>query len=281
MGWFLRQAGDHDRAQLTAALNTAVDDSGLLDALDHAAGRGGLRRFVIQFQHRGGRARLLSLDTEPLASGGPPDGTTFDARGPGLERVVEDLARRLPPGFEFERLHVGFVRDQLAATSGPSGGPTASPVEVSLRFDEDCAGFSLGSLRQPQGKGSVVETAAYQRALGQWTQQMSEVQRGWIQPAPGEEWWLDGNTLHLGAEQGRRLIVEPIASFVPSTGDFTWLLERVAGPEEPFREREHRLELERVIELVLFAGARLGHRGVFQGEAEEPAGVLFFAGVRE
>lgn len=281
MGWFVRNVGDGDRGAAAAALEQAVDDCGLVDALDRAAGRGGLRRFLLQFVRRGDRVRLNSLDAEALPSGGPPDPTTFEARAASLERVVEDLRRRLPPGFDFDKLYVGFVRNQPGVVAG--GPAPTTGLDVTLRFDEDTDGFGLSALPMPKGKGSPVETAAYQRALGQWSSQIVAVQQGWIQPGEGEDWSLHGTTLRVGrpGDQERRFVVETLATFVPHTGDFTWVLDRVAGEEAPFREKEMRLELERALELVMFAAARLGHKGIFQGEAEEPAGLLIFAGLRE
>ena len=248
--------------QLTASLRA----NALFDA---ACGPRGLRRLVARFGRQGARFRLRALETERLPSGGPPDPRAWEQAIPRLEQFVERFAQSLPEGCTFDRAAIGVVRDDDAWP------------HLSIRLDADADRYALPEVRMPKGEGMPVEDAAYLRALEAWTPRVHAVRARWITPSPGERWEITGGRLRLTGVLERSLPATPLATWVPRTGDFTWLLDAPAGSEAPFRRAELALELGPALELVSFAAARLQATGVFQGGLDHPPEVQVFAAVRE
>src|SRR3990172_9211154 len=110
MAWFDRHLGKGDARAAWERLGAAVDRAGLLQALDVAAGRSGLRRFVVRFEVRGGRPRVSGLDAEALPQGGGPP-TAFDAHVGVIEAALASLVAGMPKGWSFERGVMALVRD--------------------------------------------------------------------------------------------------------------------------------------------------------------------------
>lgn len=253
--------------QITASLRA----NALFDA---ACGPRGLRRFVARFQRQGARFRLRGLESERLPSGGPPDPRAWEQAIPRAEQLIERFAQALPEGCTFDRAAVGVVRDD------PAPGLDPWP-HLSIRFDADADRYALPEVRMPKGEGLAVEDAAYLRALESWTPRVHAARARWITPSPGERWEITNGRLRLTGVLERSLRATALATWVPRTGDFTWLLDEPAGPEAPFRRAELVLELGPALELVSFAAARLQATGVFQGGLDHPPDVQVFAAVRE
>ncbi len=261
MSWFDRSRAERSVDEAHAALDAAVANSGLLDALHRASGPYGLRRWAVRFERRGGRARLVGVDAAPLPrGGGPPASSAFDGASSSLTTALDALHRALPPGFTFERGVVGFTR-------GADGAPT-----VSLRFDEDADGFRLDELPTPRGEPHPLEDPAFVRALVAWDTRMAALRGRWI-VARGA-WSLREGWLTFDE---RRVRATPIATW--RAGRFVWSLDRPAGEEAPMVEPELDAPLSEAPGLVALAAAREGHDAVFQGTIED--GAQLWAGVRE
>jgi hypothetical protein len=181
-----------------------------------------------------------------------------------LEQAIAELARRMPPGWEFSRLAIGVIRDQ------------EGPTRPTFRFDEDADSFSLNELRMPKGKGIPTEDIAYLRAQDLWSARVAPLRAAWV-TATGP-WQLEGGRL-LYRDQSWR--AEAIATWVPKTGDFSWSVTEPVGDEAPFLHPELILELGPALDLVAFAAARMEASGVFQGSLQQPAGVQLFLALRD
>lgn len=267
MAWFDRHRGSRASAEARADLDAALAASGLLGVLDAASGRTGLRRYVVRVEDRGGHLRVSGLDAQQLPQGGgPPSASTFDANVGAIERALATFRARLPAPFTFTAAVIGVVRDD--------GG-----LDVDLRFDEDTAELTLEKLRKVKGATTPVEHPAYQKALAAWESRIAPVRARWMVPRPGETWTLEAGTLRVQGPLGERTFsAEPLARFTPKSGRFEWLLERPAGDEPPFVEPDLDIEPSHAMELAVFAAARLGRAGVFQGDLDDkPPGVLFAA----
>lgn len=262
MAWFDRCLGNRDAAEWAGRLAHEVERSGLTDALALAAGPVGLRRFVVRFDQKGGRLRVTGLESEQLAGGGgPPASATFDSAASAIESGLSTLRRALPPPFVFGRGAVGVVRD------------ADGEMELIFRFDEDGDSFRLVELPPPEGESTPVEHPDYLRALAAWQGRIAPVRERWVVPR-GEWSWSEG-WLDLGDQ---RLRADAIATWHPGQHRFEWMLEKPAGEEPPFVEPELLVELGPAMELAVFAAARLGATGIFQGALE--SGQTWFGGVR-
>lgn len=259
MAWFDTHAGTDPRA-FVEALDAAVGEAGLVDALAACAGPVGLRRFVVRAELREGRVRVVGIDAPRLPRGGGPP-SQLDANVGALEAALTRLRAGLPGGANFDRVAIGLVRD------------ADGPPEVSLRFDADGDGFGVSRLRQPVGPCAPMEDPDYLRALASWTARVDEVRRGW-RVARGD-WALDAGQLDDGE---RRVPAVALGTWHPGQRRFSWMLAEPAGEEAPFVEPDLAVDLAGATELACFAAARLGAVGVFQGLTEQ--GQQFFAAVR-
>ena len=224
MSWFERQRANRDPQQVFNQLAEAVRAVNATQLVDRACGKHGLRRFVIRFERRGMRVRIAGILTERLKSGGPPDPAAFDANASVLERMIEQLYQQMPSGYGFERGALMVLRDE------------SGPPRLSFRFDEDGDQATLGELRQPRGSGSPVEDLEYLKALESWSARVGKVRATWVSAGSQESWALEGGRLKLQSPGSleRSWRGEAIATWVPHTGDFTWLLGEPAGDESPF-----------------------------------------------
>lgn len=265
MAWFDRHRGARGVEEAREELDRALAGSGLLVVVDAASGPTGLRRYLVRFEDRAGRLRVTGLDAVQLPEGGgPPSAPAFDANAAALERALESFRRALPPPFSFGRGALAVVRDDRG-------------LELDLHFDEDADALTLGSLRKLKGRSTPVEDPGYLKALAAWESRIAPVRDRWILPRPGETWTLENGVLHIEGPAGpRSLPAEPLARYTPKSGAFEWLLDAPAGEEAPFVEPELIVEPGQAMELAMFAAARLGRVGVFQGDlADKPPGLLF------
>lgn len=263
MAWFDRHLADSDVDRALDALDAAVRRSGLGEALARASGPHGLRRFVVRFELRGGRARIVGLDAPQLPrGGGPPSAMDVGARA--LEDTLASLARGLPAPFRFERGAAGFVRNAEGF---------GEPVLL-LRFDEDADALGTQDLPLPRGEPWAPEDPAYLRALAAWDARMASVRTRWAVAPSGEDWSCEQGTLRRPGLPPLRVV--PLATF--QNGVYTWLLDAPAGEEVPLVEPEVACALGTAMELAAFAATRLGCVGGFTGTTAE--GVIFLAGTR-
>lgn len=270
MSWFERQRGGRDPQLVFNQLAEAVRAVKATQLVDRACGKIGLRRFILRFERRGMKVRLAGILTERLRSGGPPDSAAFDAHASALERMLEQLYQQMPQGYSFERGALLVLRDE--------GGPP----RLSFRFDEDADQAALSELRQPRGNGNPVEEQDYLKALESWSARVGKVRANWVSAGPSDQWSLEGGRLKLQSPGllERSWRGEAIASWVPHTGDFSWLLAEPIGDEAPFVQASMVLDLGAVLELVAFAATRMGAHGVFQGTLQQPAGMLAFVALK-
>ena len=261
MAWFDRHAGE-DPTGFAAELDECVAASGVVAALSACAGLVGLRRFVVRFDVREGRAKVVDLDAPRLPrGGGPPPSATFDAGISELQASMGRLWKRLPARARFTEVAAGFVR---------SAGE--EPV-VSFRFDEDAKGFVASGLAEPKGACALLEEPAYLAALASWTARIDEV-RGYWRVARGD-WMFESGRL----DDGERMTVAiAIGTWHESQQRFSWFLATPAGEEGPFVEPDVPTDLGGAMELAAFAAARLGCIGVFSGSLDN--GQQFFAGIK-
>lgn len=265
MSWFDRCCGDDDPAEAWDRLNAAVTRSGVDAALAAAAGRRGLRCFVVRFELRGGRARVTELLSEPLRQGGgPPPPAAFDQAVPAIEAGLAALRKALPPRFAFERGAVAFVRDGKGV------------VDLRFRFDEDADTFGLAEVKSPGGEPHPVEEPAYLRALRQWESGLARVRARWEVGRDDEPWRFTGGKLHVGGATPRP--GEALATWTPKNERFEWLLGEPAGEEAPFVEPVLSLTLSEAVEVVALAAARRRDHSVFQGVIDD--GTVVFVAVR-
>ncbi len=263
MAWFDRHLADADVDRTLEALDAAVRRSGLAGALARASGPHGLRRFVLRFELRGGRTRIVGLDAPQLPRGGGPPGA-MDLGARAVEESVAALARGLPRPFGFERGAVGFVRHAEGV---------GDPVLL-LRFDEDADTLSTQDLPIPRGEPWAPEDPTYLRALAAWDARMAPVRGRWSVAPAGEAWtFSDGLLRRPGLPPARAV---PLATHADDT--FTWCLDTPAGDEAPLVEPELACTLGTAMELAAFAAARLGCVGGFTGTTAE--GAVFLAGTR-
>jgi hypothetical protein len=257
--WFDRQAGA-DPQDAAVRLDAAVAKSKLMAVLEQACGRFGRRRFVVRFEAPRGAARVVGLESELLpGGGGPPPPAAFDVSVPKIEAALRTLRTALPPGFHFSRGAIGVLR----AMDGP--------IVVSFRFDEDAGGYALRDLMVPRGATSPVEHPDYLRELAKWETRIGVLRDHWA-VAQAEWSYTPGALVH----DGDRREALAIGRWTPKTGRYAWLLEKPAGEEMPFVEREVAVEMGGALELSTFAAARLGWGGLFQGETAD-GDVVFFA----
>lgn len=268
MSWFARNTGDADRRAAYQRLRQVVTELGLIKLLEDACGKRGLRRFILRFEARGATVRAAGLDSERLPNGGPPDPDAMARRMGDIERAMAKLRQRMPPPFDFERCALVVIRDDTGQ------------LDLSFRFDEDAERLSLASVRKPIGEGVPVEDAQYLRALEEWSSRMLTLRGHWMIAPADATWSLENGVLSI-QEPGasRRLAAEAIATWQMETGDFSWVTERRIGPEAPFGVSNQKLETARAAELAVFACARMGFTGIFQGGLEQPALVLL-AGIK-
>lgn len=270
MAWFDRLRGEMDVEAARARLDQAVDAAGLPAVLAAASGRVGLRRYLVHFEERGGRLRIVGMDAPQLPrGGGPPDASAFDASAGAIERALATLRAKMPRPFVFTRGAVGVVRDGKGELS------------LHFRFDEDADEASLEDLPTPTGGAVPIEDPAYLRALAAWDGRLAPVRARWLAARPDEDWTLEGGRLRLPDRGGEVHRAEPIATFRPRTGNFAWLVAKPAGEEAPFVEPELEAELGSASTLAVFAAARLGHVGVFQGQVDGDPPTVLFAGLKD
>ena len=261
MNWFDRHAGE-DAGAFYERLSAAVANSGLQEALASAVGPVGLRRFVVRAEVRGSSPRIVAVDGPVLPrGGGPPSPAAWVAGSPAVEAALLRLRSAFGPAAPFAEVAIGYVRHG----NGES--------DLSLRFDEDVAGFRASTLETPTGQPAVTEDPAYVRAAAQWAARIDEM-RGRFTLARGA-WTLAEGRLDDGE---RRVTATAIATWHPMQRRFDWLLTEPAGEEAPFVEPEFTVDLAGAMELVCFAALRVGATGVFQGSL--PTGMLAFIGVR-
>lgn len=269
MGWFDRSRGNQDAAQAFALLANVVREVRAVEIIGRSCGRYGLRRFLLRFELKSGRMRITGLETERLRNGGPPDPVAFDAAATSIERMLGDLRQRLPANFQFQRGALGVLRDE------------SGPVSLFFRFNEDADSYGLLELRLPKGTGSPVEDVAYLNVLERWAARINPVRARWLGCAAHERWAMEQGRLKLGAHLERTFPAEPVATWVPHTGDFSWMVANPVGDEPPFVQAEMILEMGAALELVAFAAARMGGTGVFQGTLEKPAGMQIFIALKD
>lgn len=246
-------------------LNGAIERAGIAAAVQDACGRYGLRRFVLRFEHRAGRVRLVGLLAEPLQKGGgPPSGASYDAAAPAIEMALAMLPRLLPPAFRFQRGALGVVRDAEGS------------LDLRFRFDEEADTLLPGTLRLPTGAAHPVEDPAWLKAAAAWDTRAAGVRARWEVAVPGEAWSFRNARLERPGRDPRR--GEVIARYRERADRFEWLLAEPAGEEAPLVEPVLSLTLGEVTELVAIAAARRGCVGVFQGEDE--AGDLILVGLK-
>ncbi|MEN9786582.1 MAG: hypothetical protein RLZZ299_1846 [Pseudomonadota bacterium] len=261
MAWFDRQVGDGGVDAAMSALDAAVERSGLLAALEAVSGPHGLRRFVVRFEVRGAGVKLLGVDSAQLPRGGGPP-AWFDAHARDVEQSLVALRRALPAPWTFREGAVGFVR---------GSDPRRSLV---LRFDEDSAGFGLAELPMPTGEPWPPEDPAYVRAAAAWDGRIAPVRAAWSVAEADEDWSIAEGRLE---RPGRPPVPVLVLAVLDGEG-FAWHLDTPAGDEAPFCEPELQVPYATAIELAMFAAARLGCVGGFQGV--DTTGALVLAGVR-
>jgi hypothetical protein len=261
MPWFDRHLHEDDLDDALRMLDRAVARARLAEALDAASGPYGLRRYGVRFELRNGKARVIGLDTAPLPrGGGPPAPDAFDRGARAVEGAIDALRKALPAPWSFERGVVAYLRN--------ADGTRA----LALRFDEDADAFRLDELRQPRGEPHPLEDPAYARALAAWDARIAPLRARWT--VASGEWSLNGGHLAL---EGRKVRAVPLATH--TDGRFAWLVDQPVAEEAPFVEPEVVAPFSDAAALALFAAARLGCVGVFQG-ALEGGGVLF-VGLRD
>ncbi len=261
MSWFGRHAGDNPEL-LYERLRDAVAASGLEDALTAASGLTGHRRYVLRAEVREGRMRVVNVEGPPLLrGGGPPSATAWAANSSVVDAALNRLRRLLPRGVDVAAVAIGVVRHG------------EGPVELSLRFDEDAAGLSVGQLPTPTGDPSPTEDPAWLRVLAAWSTRIDEMRSRFV-VAKGD-WTLNAGRLDDGE---RRLTATALGSWHAGQRRFEWLVTSPVGDEAPLVEPELTVDLAGAIELVCFAAAKLGATGVFQGTL--PTGEIAFLAVR-
>lgn len=271
MSWFDRNRGELPPEEAWRRLGEVVEQAKVAPALHVAAGVHGLRRFLVRFEVRGGRARVTGLDAEPLPKGGgPPNPAAFAANVGAVEAALSQLFRRFPKPFLFERGVVGVLR-------GGDG-----EIGLSFRFDEDADGYTLAELPIPTGEGNPVEDPRYVKALSAWEGRIAPVRARWLVPGREDTWSYDAGRLTISGPAGNRVLgADPIAMYWPRGNRFEWLVEAPVGEEAPFVEPVLNVETSAAMELAVFAAARLKRVGVFQAEIEGERGEILFAALRE
>jgi hypothetical protein len=155
-------------------------------------------------------------------------------------------------------------------------------ISLAFRFDEDADNYALAELPRPSGAGNPVEDPRYLRALAAWEGRIAPVRARWLVPGRDDTWTFEGNRLTTSGPAGPRVFgADAIATYWPRGNRFEWLLESPAGDEPPFVEPVLTLDMSEAMELVVFAAARLGRVGVFQGPIEGDRGEILFAGLRD
>lgn len=261
MAWFDRHAGG-EIATFAEELDSCVAESGVVEAISACAGPVGLRRFVVRFEVKEGRAKLVDLDAPRLPrGGGPPPAAMFDGGLGALQLSVGRIWKNLREAARFSNVAIGFVRS------------TGEEPVISFRFEEDGAGFTAAKLPEPKGACAPLEDPAYVKALAAWTTRVDEV-RGYWRVARGP-WMFESSRIDDGE---RMMHATALGTWHTAQQRFTWLLETPAGEETPFVEPDVATDLGGAMELAAFAAARIGCIGVFSGGLEN--GQQFFAGIR-
>jgi hypothetical protein len=267
MPWFDRLRGELDPDEAARRLQQVVDRAKISAALVAASGPHGLRRYLVRVELKGGRPRIVGVDTAPLPKGGgPPAPAAFDAGAALVEAALQTMRVHMPAPFSWSRAAIGVLRDG------------EGNVALMFRFDEDVDAFRLDDLPVPTGPPAPLEDPAYLKALSVWDGRVAAVRARWLRPGPDESWSLEEGALKLDGPAGTRVIAaEPLATWVD--GAFAWVVAEPVGDERPFVEPELALDLAGAMELAVFAAARMGRPAVFSGDLE--GGGTLFAALRE
>ena len=276
MGWFDRQAAGRPAAEVAREHGRYVRAAGVDRALDALSGPFGLRRYVVRFERRGQKVRVVSVEAQPLGTGGgPPPEDPSGQRLAALEKALTALQRNMATGPAWERGVVSYLRDAR-------GRATLAPF-----FDEDSDQLSLDSLPIPGPGSHPLETPEYLDLMGLWAPRMAEVQARTTGVSADWDLWeiKDDRLLELQFDvddqdrpgEVRRLRCRTLATFDPRWGRFKW---QVPGPlfdEKVFASGEIHCDFAAASELCLLTCARLRASWLFVSACDDAGRLLMVA----
>jgi hypothetical protein len=248
--------------------------AGVDRALDALSGPFGVRRFVLRFQHQGGRVRVGSLEAVPLGfGGGPPPADPGQQRLSRVERALDMLHRNMSTGPRWSRGAIAYLRDAQGHT------------EIVPVFDEDADVVSLDDLPVPGPPGHPLEAREHQLDLERYGEALSEVHAQTRALAMDWDWWevedAGGLCCHWDGPPARerRHAGVVLGTWDPRPSRWTWRATGgplLAGPA--YETSQFPATFDAAMELGLLTTARLGGRWLFVGEVDD--GVQLFVAVR-
>jgi len=226
--------------------------AGVEAALNGLAGPFGCRRFVLRFEHRGGRVRLRGLDAHPLAWGGgpPPDDRTGQATD-ALERVLSSLWTHMSTGPRWERGALAYIRDAEGRT------------QVFPFFDHDADRLALSELPVPGPPGHPLEDPSTLDLFALHGRDMARIHAASRAIPPDWDWWeVDDDvrlTLHYDdpPAPSRHQRCHVLGTFETRFSRFSWQSKPIAGTLV-FSSSPFAATFDAAFEVGLLASAMLG-----------------------
>jgi len=252
MGWNRAKSGGLSAQALGQDLARYIRAARVDAALDVLAGPFGCRRFLLRFEHRGGRVRLRGLDAHPLAWGGgpPPDDRTGDATA-GVEQALGRLHTNMSTGPRWERGAVAYVRDAQGRT------------QITAAFDHDADLMAIADLAVPGPPGHPLEDPATLDLFALHGRTMAQINAATRAIPPDWDWWeVDDDvrlTLHYDdpPAPSRHHRCQVLATYESRYSRFTWHTEPV-GPAPVFASEPFASTFVAAFELGLLAASMVG-----------------------
>ncbi len=272
MGWFERQAGQRDVAEVNREHARYIRASKVVECLDALAGPFGCRRFLVRFERRGGRVRVTEIDAAALSwGGGPPPHDTEGRKHAALEQSLNRLHANMALGPSWQRGVFAYVRDAHGVT------------EVNPAFDEDSDGAELSALPVPGPPGHPLEDRTTTELLVIHRADILRIMAATRSKSVDWDWWeVDDDTrltLH-GTDPDvppRSLKCLVLATHETRASRFTWHCPRPVGAAAVFETPTFASTLDASMELGFLCCAVLDAQWLFVQPYDDQGGQLLVA----
>ncbi|MBO86282.1 MAG: hypothetical protein CL927_13065 [Deltaproteobacteria bacterium] len=270
MGWFERQVGSRDAAEVNREHARYVRASKVVECLDDLAGPFGCRRFLVRFERLGGRVRIVAIDAATLSwGGGPPPSDPNHRKRDALERALNRLHANMSLGPGWNRGVFAYVRDAHGVT------------EVNPAFDEDSDIAQLETLPVPGPPGHPLEEKSTLDLLAIHTARMHRIVVASRGKASDWDWWeVDDDTrltLHYEGHPSRTLKCMVLATHETHASRFTWHSPRPVGSETVFQTPTFASTFDASMEVGFLSCAALDAEWLFVQPYDDRGGQLLVA----
>lgn len=258
MGWFERQARGRSPAEVSREHARYLRAARVVDVLDALSGPYGCRRFVVRFQHRGGKVRLQGIEGVPLAwGGGPPPPERIGLHTDRLETALQRLHTNMALGPAWSRGVVAYLRDAQGVT------------QIIPAFDTDADAVDAVDLPVPGPPGHPLEDPDTLERFALHRRDMQRIHAATRAKVADWDWWSveDDVELHLHYdESGQPTRVHRcrvLATHESRWSRFTWRSPTPVGTAGVFSAPPFASTLDASMELGLLACAVVGADWLF------------------